>query len=141
MVSLIAMLIFNKFSIMLFRLSICRSFNYLVHLSPFLASIMSFKYLDSFLSNKQTDTSPTMPHSTSPMMSVLKIKDPTPSNELNDYNFYHQRLAKTLKIPSPMIQIKPFKFITQKIPFLTLIDSIGTLNTVFLVKYQCCVFV
>ena len=89
MVSLIAMLIFNKFWIMLFRLSICRSFNYLVHLSPFLASIMSFKYLDSFLSNKQTDTSPTMPHSTSPMMSVLKIKDPTPSNELNDYNFYH----------------------------------------------------
>ena len=89
MVSLIAMLIFNKFSIMLFRLSICRSFNYLVHLSPFLASIMSFKYLDSFLSNKQTDKSPTMPHSTSPMMSVLKIKDPTPSNELNDYNFYH----------------------------------------------------
>ena len=141
MVSPIATTIFNKSPTMLFRLSNCRSSKYLVHFSTLLASTMSFKYLDSFISNKQTDTSPTMPHSTSPMMSVLKIKDPTPSNVLNDYNFYHQRLAKTLKIPSPMIQIKPFKLITQKMPFLTLIDSIGTLNTVFLVKYQCCVFV
>ena len=89
LVSPIATSIFNKSPTMLFRLSNCRSSKYLVHLSLLLASTMSFKYLDSFISNKQTDTSPTMPHSTSPMMSVLKIKDPTPSNVLNDYNFYH----------------------------------------------------